>query len=89
MKTPTPDQKIKIRRMMDNLRREKRKPDLRTFPKYFPGMTAADYIRRYNALNGNSYVPRVTLEFITDSIITESRTYDPLTPLCLEEVTHD
>jgi len=86
MNTPTPDQKIKIRRMMDNLRREKRKPEARVFPKLIPGMTTGDYIRRFNALNCGQYRTRITLEFESEALAREAAFYDPLIPLCLEEV---
>lgn len=89
MKTATPDQKLKIRRMMDARRREQRKPEARIFPKYSPGMTAGDYVRRYNALNCGNYRTRVTLEFIPETLISESSTYDPLTPLFFEGLNHD
>ena len=82
----TPEQKTKISRYMAALRREQRKPEARVFPKYFPGMTAGDYVRRYNALNCGQYRTRITLDFTPESMASESRTYDPLTPLCLEEV---
>lgn len=82
----TPEQKAKLRRFKDNRRRELTKPEARVFPKYFPGMTAGDYVRRYNALNCGQYRTRITLDFTPESMASESRTYDPLTPLCLEEV---
>ena len=81
----TSEEKAKIRRMMDARRRQLRAPVNRSYPHYYPGMTAADYIRRYNAMNGHAYQDRCTLEFITETIVSESRTYDPLTPLCFEE----
>lgn len=85
MKTPTPEQKLKIRRLMDSIRREQRKPEARVFPRYFVGMTAGDYVRRYNALNCGQYRTRITLDFDPETLCSESSTYDPLTPLCLEE----
>lgn len=83
----TPDQKTKIRRLMDNRRRQLRTLDARVFPKYFPGMTAGEYVRRYNALNCDQYRTRITLDFDPETLTSESSTYDPLTLLCTEEVT--
>lgn len=82
----TPDQKSKIRRFMANIRRKQCKPEARVFPCYFPGMTAGEYVRRYNALNCGPYHQRITLDFDPETLASESSTYDPLTPLCIEEV---
>lgn len=82
----TPDQKSALRRFKDNRRRELAKLEARVFPKYFPGMTAGDYVRRFNEINCRPYQKRVTLDFIPETLASESRTYDPLTPLCLEEI---
>lgn len=79
-------EKLQVRRLMDSIRREQRKPEARLFPKYFPGMTAGEYVRRYNALNCGQYRTRITLDFDPETLASESSTYDPLTPLCLEEV---
>jgi len=84
-KKSTPEQKAKIRQFMATRRHEMRKPETRVFPRYTPGMTAGDYIRRYNALNCGQYQKRITLDFIPETLASESRTYDPLAPLCIEE----
>jgi hypothetical protein len=82
----TPEQKKRIQAFMAALRREQRKPEARAFPKFIPGMTTGDYIRRFNALNGNTYCPRITLDFESETLAREAAFYDPLTPLCLEEM---
>lgn len=86
MAKPTPEQKAAISRFMATRRRELRKPENRSFPRYFPGMTAGEYIRRFNAMNGHAYQNRCTLDFIPETLASESRTYDPLIPLCMEDV---
>lgn len=84
MKTLTPEQKAKIYRFMAARKRELSHPGKREYPRYELGMTAAEYIRRFNALNCDRYTPRITLDFQIETCCTESRTYDPLTPLCEE-----
>lgn len=79
------DTKVLSARMMSARRRHLRSAEERSFPKYVAGMTAADYIRRYNALNLNAARgQRMTLEFDVNTTISASSTYDPLTPLCVE-----
>lgn len=75
------DTKVLIARMMTARRRFLRSAEEREFPRYVAGMTAAEYIRRYNALNLRQ---GRTLEFDVNTTISASRTYDPLTPLCVE-----
>ena len=87
MKTNTPEQKAKISKFMAALRREKQKPNERVFPKFIPGMTGGEYIRRYNALNCGQYRTRITLDFLPDTLANPSPVYDPLTFLCIEETT--
>lgn len=83
------DQKTQISKLMAELRREKRTPPKREYPKYSPGMTAGEYVRRYNALNVGKHDDsrRVTLDFDPDTLARESSTYDPLTPVVTEGVT--
>lgn len=85
MKKNTPEQSRKIQNLMAALRREKQKPNERAFPKFIPGMTGGDYIRRYNALNCGQYRTRITLDFLPDTLVNPSPVYDPLILLCTEE----
>ncbi len=80
------NQKAQISKLMAALRREKRTPPKREYPKYSPCMTAGEYVRRYNALNVGKYQKRVTLDFDPDTLARESSTYDPLTPVVTEDV---
>lgn len=80
------NQKAQISKLMAALRREKRTPVKRVYPKYAPGMTAGEYVRRFNALNAGTYQGRATLDFDPDTLARESSTYDPLTPLVVEEI---
>lgn len=79
------DLRQKISNFMTNRRRQLRSLEARKFPPYFLGMTAGDYVRRYNALNASSYQPRITLDFTPESLAEPSHGYDPLEPLCTEE----
>lgn len=82
------NQKAQISKLMATLRREKRTPPKRKYPKYSPGMTAGEYVRRYNALNAlNAGKYEVTLDFDPETLARESSTYDPLTPVVTEGVT--
>jgi len=80
------NQKAQISKLMAALRREKRTPPKREYPKYFKGMTAGEYVRRYNALNAGKYQKQVTLDFDPETLTRESSTYDPLTPVVTEGV---
>jgi hypothetical protein len=80
------DQKTKIRALMAGLRREKRSPEKRVYPKFVPGMTGGEYVRKYNALNCGQYRTRITLDFLPDTLANLSPVYDPTIPLCFEEV---
>lgn len=82
----TPDQKSALRRFKDNRRRELTKPEARVFPKWHPRMSTRDYIERYNVINRDQYQTRVTLDFIPESLSLEPAQYNPLTPLCFEEI---
>jgi len=86
MKKNTPEQSRKIKNLMAALRREKQKPNERAFPKFTPGMTGGDYIRRYNALNCGQYCTRITLDFLPDTLVNPSPVYDPLAPVVTQEV---
>lgn len=80
------NQKTKIQALMAGLRREKRSPEKRVYPKFVPGMTGGEYVRKYNALNCGQYRTRVTLDFLPDTLANPSPVYDPTIPLCFEEV---
>jgi hypothetical protein len=80
------DTKVLIARMMTDRRRFLRSAEERKFPRYVAGMTAAEYIRRYNALNLRQ---GRTLDFDVNTTISASRTYDPLTPLCVETINNE
>lgn len=78
----SPDTKKQIQKLMADLRREKRTIK-RSYPKYTPGMTAAEYIRRFQALN--NYNQLALLPFQIETTIGASHTYDPSFPEVVEE----
>jgi hypothetical protein len=78
----SPDTKKKIQKLMADLRREKRTIK-RSYPKYEPGMTAAEYIRQYEARNNHNQL--LLLPFQIETTIGESHTYDPSFPEVVEE----
>lgn len=83
----TPDQKKKIAAYMAALRREKRTPPTRFYPKFIPGMTTGDYIRRYRGMNPQAEQQGLIFrDYDPDTLAREAAFYDPVTPLCLEEV---
>lgn len=85
----TADTKVLIARMMTARRRFLRSAEKREFPRYVAGMTAADYIRRYNAMNGRVCAGQASLDFDMNTTTSASSTYDPLTPLCLETTNNE
>jgi hypothetical protein len=78
----SPDTKQKIQALMASLRAQKRVIK-RSYPKYQAGMTAAEYIRRYEALNNHNQLMLLPMQI--DTITGESHTYDPSIPEVVEE----
>jgi hypothetical protein len=83
------DTKVLIARMMTARRRFLRSAEKREFPFYVAGMTAADYIRRYNALNVRVYAGQTSLDFDMNTTASASSTYDRRTPLCVETINNE
>ena len=79
---PGEDQLTAGKRLLAALRRQKR-TIRRSYPKYAPGMTAAEYIRRFTALNITNQIN--LLPFQIDTITGASHTYDPSFPEVVEE----
>lgn len=54
---PERTQAHSVRLLMEQMRRRLRAPDPRQFPGYSPGMSTADYVARYEALNPHAGKP--------------------------------
>lgn len=79
---PGEDQLTAGKRLLAALRRQKRTIK-RSYPKYEPGMTAAEYIRRFTSLNIANQLN--LLPFQIGTITGASHTYDPRFPEVVEE----